>query len=137
VFGPDVPSRHTSGVVAVASVLHEFYGLKVALPAHAITRAVAWRVMDEGDHWGRDVVFGATFGWVVGHTVARSHAALEITGFEVLLYPGRPEAPTVGLCLSEGLLRAFHVNAPTPTSAGPPDAKTMAPARRLDAKEYT
>ncbi len=95
------PSGHTSSSVAVASVLHEFYGLKVGLPAYAVAGVVAWRMMDEGDHWASDVLFGATLGWVVGHTVARRHATLEIGGFEVLPYFGRPDAPAVGLCLAK------------------------------------
>jgi len=95
------PSGHTSSSVAVASVLHEFYGLKVGLPAYAVAGVVAWRMMDEGDHWASDVLFGATLGWVVGHTVARRHATLEVAGFEVLPYFGRSEAPAVGLCLAK------------------------------------
>jgi hypothetical protein len=94
------PSGHTSSSVAVASVLHEFYGLKVGLPAYAVAGVVAWRMMDEGDHWASDVLFGATLGWVVGHTVARRHGTLELAGFEVLPYYGRPDAPAVGLCLA-------------------------------------
>lgn len=95
------PSGHTSSSVAVASVLHEFYGLKVGLPAYAVAGVVAWRMMDEGDHWASDVLFGATLGWVVGHTVARRHATLEIAGVEVLPYFGRPDAPAVGLSLAK------------------------------------
>ncbi len=95
------PSGHTSSSVAVASVLHEYYGLKVGLPAYAVAGVVAWRMMDEGDHWASDVLFGATLGWVVGHTVARRHAALGIGGFEVLPYLGRPDDPAVGLCLAK------------------------------------
>jgi len=95
------PSGHTSSSVAVASVLHEFYGLKVGLPAYAVAGVVAWRMMDEGDHWASDVLFGATLGWVVGHTVARRHGTLELAGFEVLPYLGRPEAPALGLCLAK------------------------------------
>ncbi len=94
------PSGHTASSVAVASVLHEFYGLKVGLPAYAVAGLVGWRMMDAGDHWASDVLFGATLGWVVGHTVARRHDSLEIAGFEVLPYSGRPEAPAVGLSLA-------------------------------------
>jgi hypothetical protein len=65
---------HTASSVAVASVLHELYGLKVGLLAYAVASVVAWRMMDEGDHWASDVLFGATLGWVIGHTVARRHA---------------------------------------------------------------
>ncbi len=32
VSSPGVPSHHTSGSIAIASVPHEFYGLKVGLP---------------------------------------------------------------------------------------------------------
>ena len=94
------PSGHTSSSVAVASVLHEFYGLKVGLPAYALAGLVAWRMMDDGDHWASDVLFGATLGWVVGHSVARRHAHLEIAGFEVLPYCGRPETPALGISLA-------------------------------------
>ncbi|MEN6337769.1 MAG: phosphatase PAP2 family protein [Phycisphaerales bacterium] len=94
------PSGHTSSSVAVASVLHEFYGLKVGLPAYTVAGVVAWRMMDEGDHWASDVVFGATLGWVVGHTVARRHGNPEIAGFEVEPYTGNYQAPAVGISLA-------------------------------------
>jgi len=94
------PSGHTSSSVAVASVLHEFYGLKVALPAYVTAGVVAWRMMDDGDHWASDVVFGAALGWAVGHSVARRHGAPEIAGFEVQPYYGNYQAPAVGISLS-------------------------------------
>jgi membrane-associated phospholipid phosphatase len=94
------PSGHTSSSVAVASVLHEYYGLKVGLPAYALAGVVAWRMMDEEDHWASDVVFGAALGWAVGHTVARRHGRAEIAGFEVQPYYGRHEMPAVGLSLT-------------------------------------
>jgi hypothetical protein len=95
------PSGHTSSSVAVASVLHEFYGLEVGLPAYAVAGVVAWRMMDEGDHWASDVVFGATLGWVVGHSVARRHGIPEIAGFEVLPYYGNHQTPAVGISLAK------------------------------------
>ena len=92
------PSGHTSSSVAVASVLHEFYGLKVALPAYATAGVVAWRMMDDGDHWASDVVFGAALGWVVGHTVAQRHGAPEIAGFEIQPFSGgNPQEPAMGI----------------------------------------
>ena len=97
------PSGHTSSSFTVASVLHEFYGLKVALPAYLGAGAVAWRMMDQGDHWASDVVFGACLGWVVGHTVARNHKGPEIAGFDVLPYYGNHREPAVGI----HLLRQF------------------------------
>ncbi|MGE5296751.1 MAG: phosphatase PAP2 family protein [Solirubrobacterales bacterium] len=95
------PSGHTSSSVAVASVLHEFYGLKVGLPAYTVAGVVAWRMMDDGDHWASDVLFGASLGWVVGHTVARRHGSLELAGFEVQPYSGNAYTPAVGISLAK------------------------------------
>jgi hypothetical protein len=97
------PSGHTSSSFTVASVLHEFYGPKVGIPAYFGAGVVAWRMMDQGDHWASDVVFGATLGWVVGHTVAGNHRGPEIAGFDVLPYYGSREEPAVGI----HLLRCF------------------------------
>jgi len=78
------PSGHTSSSFTVASVLDEFYGPKVGIPAYTIASLVAYRMMDTGDHWASDIVFGATLGWIVGHTVAGKQKKLEIAGFEIL-----------------------------------------------------
>ena len=82
-------------------MLHEFYGLKVGLPAYAVAGVVAWRMMDDGDHWASDVLFGATLGWVAGHSVARRHGAPEIAGFELLPYSGNHRTPAVGISLAK------------------------------------
>jgi len=93
------PSGHTSSSFTVASVLDEFYGPKVGIPAYALAGLVAYRMMDTGDHWGSDVVFGATLGWVVGHTIAGKHKELEVAGFKVLPYAGGANDPAVGVIL--------------------------------------
>ncbi|MBN2456267.1 MAG: hypothetical protein JXB29_07015 [Sedimentisphaerales bacterium] len=54
-------------------------------------------MMDTGDHWGSDVVFGATLGWVVGHTVADRHKKLEIAGFEIVPYITGKDAMATGV----------------------------------------
>ena len=82
------PSGHTSSSFCVASVLHEFYGAKVGVPAYVGASVVAWRMMDSGDHWASDVVFGATLGWVVGHSVASKGKLPEVAGYTVLPYSG-------------------------------------------------
>ena len=97
------PSGHTSSSFTVASVLDEFYGPKVGIPAYIAASAVAYRMMDTGDHWASDVVFGATLGWIVGHTVAGRHKKLEIAGFDVVPYVGSTEESTVGV----GFLKQF------------------------------
>jgi hypothetical protein len=84
------PSGHTSSSFTVASVLDEFYGPKVGIPAYILASCVAYRMMDTGDHWGSDIVFGATLGWVVGHTIAGKHKNLEIAGFELMPYAVAP-----------------------------------------------
>ena len=91
------PSGHTCSSFTVASVLHESYGLKVGIPAYLGASVVAWRMMDVGDHWASDVVFGATLGLVVGHTVARHDRSLDVAGFQVMPYYGGPETAVTGV----------------------------------------
>lgn len=80
------PSGHTSSSFAVASVLDEFYGPRIGFPAYALACLVGYRMIDEGDHWSSDVVFGAALGWVVGHSVAGKDKGIEIAGFRLLPY---------------------------------------------------
>lgn len=95
------PSGHTSSSFTVASVLHEFYGLKVGIPAYIVASLVGYRMMDSGDHWASDVVFGATLGWVVGHTIANKHKKLEVAGFKILPYTTTGNYPVMGVCLAK------------------------------------
>jgi len=80
------PSGHTSSSFTVASVLHEYYGPEVGLPAYLGAGFVGYRMMDSGDHWASDVLFGAVLGYVIGHHTAGEHMRLELAGFEVLPY---------------------------------------------------
>ena len=93
------PSGHTASSFTVASVLDEFYGPQVGIPAYTLASVVAWRMMDTGDHWGSDVVFGVTLGWVVGHTIAGEHRKLEIAGFRVLPYIAEGDRSVTGVSL--------------------------------------
>jgi hypothetical protein len=97
------PSGHTSSSFTVASVLDEFYGPKIGIPAYVAASAVAYRMMDTGDHWASDVVFGATLGWIVGHTVAGRHKEFEIAGFDMVPYVGHTEESKVGI----GFMKQF------------------------------
>jgi len=94
------PSGHTSSSFVVASVLHEYYGLKVGIPAYIFAGAVGYRMMDTGDHWASDVAFGATLGWVIGHTVAKNQKAPKVAGFDVMPYFGNYNGPAVGISLT-------------------------------------
>jgi membrane-associated phospholipid phosphatase len=80
------PSGHTASSFTVASVLDELYGPEVGWPAYLAASFVGYRMMDSGDHWASDVVFGAVLGWIVGHHIGGEHKALELGGFEVLPY---------------------------------------------------
>ena len=77
------PSAHTASSFCAASVLDEFYGPGVGIPAYIGAAMVGWRMMDAHDHWASDVLFGGTLGYVVGHSVAAKHKQLEIAGFQV------------------------------------------------------
>ena len=93
------PSGHTSSSFAVASVLDEFYGPRVGICAYTGACLVGLRMMDQGDHWASDVVFGAVLGWVVGHTVAGRHKDIEIAGFKVLPLTSTAYGPAMGVNL--------------------------------------
>jgi membrane-associated phospholipid phosphatase len=77
------PSAHTASSFCVASVLDEYYGPQVGIPAYIGASMVGWRMMDSGDHWASDVLFGATLGYIVGHSVAANHKPLQFAGFKV------------------------------------------------------
>ncbi len=93
------PSGHTSSSFAAASVLDEFYGPEVGIPAYVLATLVGIRMADQADHWASDVVFGATLGWVVGHTVAGKGKKLEIAGFTVLPYTASNSGAVIGVNL--------------------------------------
>lgn len=91
------PSGHAASSFTVASVLDEFYGPRVGIPAYAVASLVSYRMIDSGDHWGSDIVFGATLGWVVGHTFAGKHKELEVAGFKVVPFTASSNSPAMGL----------------------------------------
>ena len=80
------PSGHTSSSFTVAAVLDEFYGPEVGFPAYLGAGFVGYRMIDSGDHWASDVVFGAVLGYIVGHHIAGKDIKLELAGFEVVPY---------------------------------------------------
>jgi hypothetical protein len=80
------PSGHAASSFTVASMLDEFYGPNVGVPAYLFASLISYRMLDSGDHWTSDVVFGAAIGWVVGHTFGAKQKQIEIAGFKVLPY---------------------------------------------------
>lgn len=80
------PSGHTASSFALASVLDEYYGPNIGIPAYGFASLVAFRMIDTGDHWASDILFGATLGWITGHQVAGEHKKFELAGFKILPY---------------------------------------------------
>jgi hypothetical protein len=80
------PSGHAASSFTVASMLDEYYGPNIGIPAYALASLISYRMLDTGDHWTSDVVFGAAIGWVVGHTFGAKQRQFEIAGFQVLPY---------------------------------------------------
>lgn len=96
------PSGHTASSFCVASVLDEFYGPKVGIPAYLFAGFVGYRMMDSGDHWASDVLFGSVLGFVVGHSVAGEHKKLELAGFDILpLVATESGRPAGGILLAK------------------------------------
>lgn len=96
------PSGHTASSFCVASVLDEFYGPKVGIPAYLLAGFVGYRMMDSGDHWASDVLFGGVLGYVVGHAIAGENKKLEVAGFEILpLITPERNGTTTGVVLAK------------------------------------
>ena len=67
------PSFHAASSFTIASVLQEYHGPRVGLPASLLAGLISYSRIDERDHDLSDVLFGATFGWLVGRSVSRWH----------------------------------------------------------------
>ena len=81
-------------------ILDELYGREVGFPAYLAAGFVGYRMMDSGDHWASDVLFGAVLGWIVGHHIGGEQKSLELGGFEVVPYTDiTPTGPAVGISL--------------------------------------
>ncbi len=93
------PSAHTASSFCAASVLDEYYGPQVGIPAYIGACMVSWRMMDSHDHWASDVLFGGTLGYIVGHTVAGKHKQLELAGFQIEPMVSLDTHPASGICL--------------------------------------
>lgn len=93
------PSGHTSSSFTFASVLDEYYGPTVGIPAYAVASLIGYRMVDTDDHWTSDVIFGATLGWVVGHTIANEKKDLEFAGFKIVPVFPAAEKSAFGISL--------------------------------------
>lgn len=67
------PSGHTSGAFAMAAVFDAHYGPKVGVPAYAAAAAIGLSRIERSKHHLSDVLAGATLGYLVGHSVAKSN----------------------------------------------------------------
>lgn len=81
------PSGHMSSSVTFASVIHEYYGWKAALPLYALAGYAGASRLEDREHDLSDLVFGAALGWVIGHSTVTGELP-QIAGFTVLPYGG-------------------------------------------------
>jgi membrane-associated phospholipid phosphatase len=77
------PSGHTASSFTVAAVLDEFYGPGIGIPAYLGASFIGYRMIESGDHWTSDVIFGGVLGYIVGHSVAGKHMQMEVAGFKL------------------------------------------------------
>ncbi|MCX5682377.1 MAG: phosphatase PAP2 family protein, partial [Planctomycetota bacterium] len=93
------PSGHTSSSFTVASVLHEYYGWQVGVPAYLASGCIAATRVGDRKHNVSDVIFGAGLGIVIGHSVVKGELP-HLGGFAVLPYAGGgDDDDTLGLML--------------------------------------
>jgi membrane-associated phospholipid phosphatase len=64
-----LPSGHSSGTFASATVLQRHLGWKVGVPAYAVAAYVAGSRLQEQRHYASDVILGAGIGIVAGRAV--------------------------------------------------------------------
>ena len=98
------PSGHTSSSFTVAAVLDELYGPEIGVPAYVGAGFVGYRMMESGDHWASDVLFGAVLGYVVGHHIAGKYEAVKVAGFKVVPFS---EATRDGAAMGVRLVKRF------------------------------
>jgi membrane-associated phospholipid phosphatase len=96
------PSGHTASSFTVASVINELYGPEIGIPAYIGAGFVGYRMMDSGDHWASDVLFGAVLGTVVGSHFGKKHNMIKSAGFEMLPYiTVKGHGPMPGISLTK------------------------------------
>ncbi|MEN6385594.1 MAG: phosphatase PAP2 family protein [Phycisphaerales bacterium] len=96
------PSGHTSSSFAAAAVLDEFYGPSIGIPAYLGAGFVGYRMMESGDHWASDVLFGGVLGYVIGHTIAGNHKELAIGEYKLQpMVTNLHDRPAAGIALEK------------------------------------
>ncbi len=83
-----LPSGHSSGTFASATVLQRHYGWKAGVPAYAVAAYVAGSRLAERRHFASDVILGAGIGIVAGRavTIGRGPTRFAMTPMAI---PGR------------------------------------------------
>jgi hypothetical protein len=97
--GDGWPSGHTASSFTVAAVMDEYYGPAIGIPAYIGAGVVGYRMMDSGDHWASDVLFGMVLGHIVGHQVAGEHKKFELAGFKLVPYLDSYQQANLGVSL--------------------------------------
>jgi len=79
------PSGHMSSSMTFASVIHEYYGWKAAVPLYLLAGYSGATRLEDREHDLSDLVFGGALGWVIGHSVVKGELP-QLAGFYVLPY---------------------------------------------------
>jgi len=82
------PSGHASSSMCFASVMHAYYGWQAGLPLYLLAGYSSATRIEDREHDLSDVIFGATLGIVVGHSVVHGELP-QVGGFYLLPYGGR------------------------------------------------
>jgi len=82
------PSGHFSSSLCFASVVHEYYGVKAAIPLYLVAGYSGATRLADREHDLSDLVFGGALGLVVGHSIVKGELP-QVAGFQVLPYGGR------------------------------------------------
>lgn len=67
------PSAHTASIFSTATVLANFYGYSVGIPAYALSVFTALTRMDGNKHFLTDVLVGAVLGTAIGIGTSKAH----------------------------------------------------------------
>lgn len=91
------PSGHTSSSFTLASVLNEYYGPLIGIPAIAFAGFVGYQRIDSSRHYLSDVISGALIGYSIGYVFSNS---MQNRGSNLSINPYKDHTGQFGLSVS-------------------------------------
>lgn len=71
------PSTHVTTAFSMATVMHQYYGLKAGIPLYSLAILSSISRLDSKKHWLSDIVAGAGIGIFIGLGTSRFHKKAE------------------------------------------------------------